>query len=85
MDTPSTSHKRKFGAYEALEGEGGGESANAGEEGAEQEVWTARKRVRASGSFEPVAGVVKRKEEGITMGWEEVGRDVRGRAKRARR
>ncbi|KAF1972488.1 hypothetical protein BU23DRAFT_534774 [Bimuria novae-zelandiae CBS 107.79] len=81
MDSPSTSQKRKFDAYEGVES--GGDTEGGGGE-TEQEVWTVRKRARASGAFEPV-GRTKRKEEGITVGWEDVGVEERGRAKRVRR
>ena len=92
-DEPSTSHKRKFGVYEGGEsGNGGADGSGAGAGGedakggeADEEGGSARKRMRASGRFESIAEKMKRKEGGMTMGWEEVGRDVRGRAKRVRR
>ena len=82
MDNPSTAHKRKFGDMEGVESTGDGA---AGEAAAHEETWTARKRVRASGTFESAGGHMKRKEENITLGWEEVGRSRRGNTKRVRR
>jgi hypothetical protein len=82
-NSPSTSQKRKFDAYESMESWGETEGSTERED-----MYMGRspmKRVRASGTFEPIAGVMKRKEEGISVGFGDVGREERGTAKRHKR
>ncbi|KAJ4351159.1 uncharacterized protein N0V89_006498 [Didymosphaeria variabile] len=83
VDSPSTSQKRKFDAYDSMEN--WGETEGATDQEAEYMGRSPTKRIRASGTFEPIAGVMKRKEEGITMGFEDVGKEERGSAKKRRR
>jgi hypothetical protein len=82
-DSPGTSQKRKFGAYESMESWGETEGSTEREDMDMGRSPT--KRIRASGTFEPIAGVMKRKEEGITLGFEGVGKEERGNAKRRKR
>lgn len=82
-DTPSTSQKRKFDAYEGSESWGDTEGAT--DQESDYIRQTPTKRIRASGSFEPIAGMMKRKEDGITMGFADVGKEERGSAKRRKR
>ncbi|KAF2451840.1 hypothetical protein P171DRAFT_12643 [Karstenula rhodostoma CBS 690.94] len=83
VDTPSTSQKRKFDVYENMEtwGETGGSTEQEDESMGRSPV----KRIRASGTFEPIASVMKRKEEGITVGFADVGKEERGNVKRRKR
>lgn len=80
VDSPSTSQKRKFGAYESMEN--WGETEDNTEQEDEAVGRSPFKRVRASGTFEPIASVMKRKEEGITVGFADVGQEERGSVKR---
>ncbi|KAJ4305619.1 hypothetical protein N0V90_001150 [Kalmusia sp. IMI 367209] len=81
MDSPSTSQKRK---YDALEGvESGGDT-----EGDQEDVWQGRspmKKIRASGSFEPIAAVMKRKENGASPNNGGEGQEDRNSFKRRKR
>lgn len=76
-DSPSTSHKRNFDAMEGVEGEQSTGAATPTGQGT-------RKRMRL-GFYEPVVRHTKRKEGNMTLGWEEVGKPVGGKAKRVRR
>ncbi|KAL1592665.1 hypothetical protein SLS60_011081 [Paraconiothyrium brasiliense] len=83
MNSPSTSQKRKFDAYDSMEN--WGETEGATDQEAEYMGQSPTKRIRASGTFEPIASVMKRKEGKITVGFADVGKDERGSAKKRRR
>ncbi|KAF9739061.1 hypothetical protein PMIN06_005310 [Paraphaeosphaeria minitans] len=83
VDTPSTSQKRKFDAYETVET--WGETRDNTEQEDEAMRRSTFKRIRASGTFEPLASAMKRKEGGITVGFTDVGKEERGNVKRRKR
>lgn len=84
VGSPSTSQKRKFDAYESMETWGGSEDTPEPQE--DNALGRSPfKRIRATGTFEPIASVMKRKEGGITMGFTDVGKEERGNAKRRKR
>ncbi|OAG09446.1 uncharacterized protein CC84DRAFT_1067352, partial [Paraphaeosphaeria sporulosa] len=81
VDSPSTSQKRKFDAYESMET--WGETDDSTEQQEDDAMGRSPfKRIRASGTFEPIASVMKRKEGSIAVGFTDMEKEERVHVKR---